>query len=210
MIQSIYTPKTLTGIIGGSMNHTNWKITEQSRQELANGLLLAMNHYDYNQVTITLITQEAGLSRKTFYRLFHHKDEVLELLIKNKIMEFATELQSKEFHQYWDVVQLYFDFWEEHKDFILFLKKHHLLSKFLEYSYENSIEIFEYVRTKSVIEQFRKPLPYLLSYAVGGMHNMLLKWLEDDMAISYVKKASRNKKFPRCFFSFILPTLQTS
>ena len=27
------------------------------------------------------------------------------------------------------------------------------------------------------------PLPYMLAYSVGGMHSMILKWIENDMPI---------------------------
>jgi AcrR family transcriptional regulator len=52
------------------MNKTNGKIAEQSKQKMAVALLTVMKQYDYHEITVTQITQEAELSRKTFYRLF--------------------------------------------------------------------------------------------------------------------------------------------
>ena len=55
--------------------------------------------------------------------------------------------------------------------------------KLLAFNYQNSFQIFEYVRTKEVMEQFSETLPYLLAYTVGGMHTMLIKWMEEGMKV---------------------------
>lgn len=99
---------------------------------------------------------EAELSRKTFYRLFPDKEAVLKL---------------------------YFDFWESKKDILLLFKKNALLPFLFECVYEHSSGVFAYVRSTEMVNTFSRQLPYLLAYAVGGMHSMLLKWVENDMVI---------------------------
>lgn len=49
------------------MNTTNGKIAEQSKEKLIKALLVIMEQYDFKEITITQLSQEAGLSRKTFY-----------------------------------------------------------------------------------------------------------------------------------------------
>lgn len=60
------------------MNNTNGLIAERSKEAIALALLKVMKIYDYKEITVTQITQEAGVSRKTFYRHFSDKDEVLK------------------------------------------------------------------------------------------------------------------------------------
>ena len=55
------------------MNQTNGKIAEQSKQKIVKALLHVMEQYDFKEITVTQIAQEAQLSRKTFYRLFSVK-----------------------------------------------------------------------------------------------------------------------------------------
>ena len=43
------------------MNNTNWKIAEQSKQKMVQALLTIMEQYDYKEITITQIAQEARL-----------------------------------------------------------------------------------------------------------------------------------------------------
>ena len=59
------------------MNRTNGKIAEQSKEKISKALLSIMEQYDFQEITITQISQEARLSRKTFYRLFSTKTDVL-------------------------------------------------------------------------------------------------------------------------------------
>ncbi len=165
------------------MNKTNGKIAEQSRMRIAKALLVVMEQYHFKEITITQLAQEAGLSRKTFYRLFTDKEEVLSYLFQNLYMECLAQIKTRKVQHYWDVVQCYFDFWEERKPMLLLMKQNNLLSVLFEGAYNYSFRIFEYIRSKDVADKFSLPLPYLLAYSVGGMHSMLLKWVENGMVI---------------------------
>lgn len=165
------------------MNRTNGKIAEQSRMKIAKALLVIMKQYNFKEITITQLTQEAGLSRKTFYRLFTDKEDVLSYLFENLYMECLAQIKSRKIQHYWDVVQCYFDFWQERKPLLLLLKQNNLLSVLFEGAYKYSFEIFEYIRSRDVMDKFSLQLPYMLAYSVGGMHSMLLKWVENDMII---------------------------
>lgn len=165
------------------MNHTNGKIAEQSKQKIVKGLLTVMEQYDFKDITVTQIAQEAELSRKTFYRLFSDKNEVLNFLFKELSLECIAQIKEQDVKHYWDVVQLYFDFCKKQKSLLLLLRKHKLLGQLFEVSYQHSLTVFEYIRSKEVAEAFAEPLPYLLAYSIGGMNSMLLRWIEDDMKV---------------------------
>lgn len=165
------------------MNSTNGKIAEQSKRKLMNALLSVMKQYEFKNITVTQIAQEADLSRKTFYRLFPDKEAVLMLIFEGVFKDCITQIKKKDIHHYWEVVQLYFDYWEKQKELLALLKRNELLPLLFEYSYCHSQEVFECVRSNEIAKHFSRQLPYLLAYAVGGMHSMLIKWVEDDMVI---------------------------
>ncbi len=168
---------------GGSMNNTNWKIAEQSKRKIVQALLTIMKQYGYKEITVTQIAQEAQLSRKTFYRLFTGKDEILTLFFEELFQECFARIKAQNIQHYWDVVQVFFDFWEERKDLLFLLQKNGLLPRVFEQSYQYSMQVFEFVRSKELAVSYALPLPYMLAYSVGGMHSMLLKWLEKGMDI---------------------------
>ncbi len=165
------------------MNTTNGRIAEQSKKKIADALLVVLQQYDYREVTITQLAQEAKLSRKTFYRLFADKEDVLSYIFENLYIECSEHIKSQCTQYYWDIVQCYFDFWEERKSLLLIFKQSKLLPVLFDGAYKYSFRIFEYIRSKEVVEQFSVQLPYLLAYSVGGMHSMLLKWVENDMTV---------------------------
>ena len=155
------------------MNTTNGKIEELSKEKLVKALLVIMEQYDYREITITQITQEAGLSRKTFYRLFKGKEELLHFLFENLFLEYQIQAKSRQLQRYWDVVQCYFDFCEERKE----------LHFFFDASYKYSFEVFAYVRPAETVKEYAAFLPYLLAYSIGGMYSMVLKWVESGMEV---------------------------
>lgn len=175
------------------MNKTNWKIAEQSKQMMVRALLNIMEQYDYKEITVTQIAQEAQLSRKTFYRLFSDKDEILLLFFDGLFQECFEQIKAKKVQHYWDIVQIFFDFWEDRKDLLCLLQKNNLLPKVFERSYQYSMQVFEFVRSKEVVTSFELPLPYLLAYSVGGMHSMLFKWAEKGMDIPSSELISKLK-----------------
>ncbi|MDO5574866.1 MAG: TetR/AcrR family transcriptional regulator [bacterium] len=165
------------------MNTTNGRIAEQSKQAFINALLTIMKQYDYREITITQIAQEAQLSRKTFYRLFSDKDAIIILLFENLLNNLMTQIRENDIHHYWEVVQIYFDFWEAQGQLLSLIKRNGLLTLLSECMYQHSQEVFKCVRSNEIAHVFSRELPYLLAYAVGGMQSMLLKWIEDDMQI---------------------------
>ena len=77
------------------MNTTNGKIAEQSKKKIADALLAVMRQYDYKEITITQLAQEAKLSRKTFYRLFGDKDDVLSYLFETMYIDCFAYIDRK-------------------------------------------------------------------------------------------------------------------
>jgi len=165
------------------MNTTNGRIAEKSRQKIVNALLVVMQQYDYKEITITQIAQEAKLSRKTFYRLFGDKEAVLSYLFESLYTECFTRMKAQGTQHYWDIVQCYFDFWEARKALLQIFGKSKLLPVLFDGAYRYSFNIFEYIRSRETVRQFSAQLPYLLAYSVGGMHSMLQKWVENDMTV---------------------------
>ncbi len=163
------------------MNTTNGRIAEQSKKKLAKALLAVMEQYDFREITVTQLAQEAGLSRKTFYRLFKGKEELLRILFENLYREFLTQIETRRLRHYWDVVQCYFDFCEERRELLSLLKRNNLLAPLFEGSYQHAFEVFASVRTRETADRYSPLLPYLLAYSVGGMFSMLLMWVESDM-----------------------------
>ena len=64
------------------MNPTQNPIALRSKKIIAEVLLRLMTQYPYAEITVKHILLEAGISRKTFYRNFSSKDDVLDAYIE--------------------------------------------------------------------------------------------------------------------------------
>lgn len=166
------------------MNPFNQKVSANSRRQLTIALFTVMKQYPYKEITVTQITQEAELSRKTFYRLYTSKDDILNEYIETLFQEFSTETAQRDIHHYWDVVQLYFDFWEQREDIIMLFKDHGLLSMLVDATQEYADEVFIAVRSEKLFTTFSPLLPFMKAYTVGGMHHMLIAWITNGKPVS--------------------------
>ena len=146
------------------------KRAAQSKKRMVQALLRLMRQYPYREITITQITQEAQLFRRTFYRLFSDKDDILAVLFKGLFCVYFAQVKQRQLRHYWDIVQLFFDFWQQREDLLLLLRQNSLLGQVLAQSYRYATQVFAFVRCGEVAT----PLPYMLAYSVGGMHAMLL------------------------------------
>ena len=165
------------------MNRTNGRIAEESKKKFVGALLELMKVYPYTDITVTQLSQEAELSRKTFYRLFDDKDDILTLLFDGLYLECFTQIRQRNVKRYWELVQLYFDFWESRKEVLFLLSKSGLLSRMFEYVYRHGEQVFVALRSADTANTFFASLPYLLAYSIGGMHSMLMKWVESGMTV---------------------------
>jgi len=148
---------------------------ELSKEWIVNALLDLMDKKNFNQITITELSKNADLARRTFYRHFDTVDDVLDYHMKKLSKELATLFaegiaQNKSFKEY---VVIYFSYWEQHKDLLLLLKKNNLLSillfNFMPSVKENLPDNYSNDPTSD----------YLFYFIFGGICNLLIKWIGD-------------------------------
>lgn len=60
----------------------------RSRHIIADALFSLMEHTHFNKITITALCEKAGVGRKTFYRNFELKEDVIEFQLDNMREEY--------------------------------------------------------------------------------------------------------------------------
>ena len=60
----------------------------RSKKEITQALLTLMRQHPYSQISVKQIIMEAKLARKTFYRNFENKDDVLLSLLRSILSEY--------------------------------------------------------------------------------------------------------------------------
>lgn len=68
---------------------------KQPRQYIVKALFELLEHKNYHDITIGRLAQKANISRRTFYRCFQTKDDVMKYTSALLMDEFADTLLKK-------------------------------------------------------------------------------------------------------------------
>ena len=145
----------------------------RSRQMLTDSLLILMQEKTYQQISIKDIAEKADLNRRTFYRNFITKDDILFCHGKQLIEQLGKNIQSKGLYSFHSICESYFEFWLQNLDFLKLLKKNNLLYFLFEQfdQYHNQLHLF-----LPNIEH-KEATRFSVAFALGGFWSTLVQWL---------------------------------
>ena len=139
-----------------------------------------MKDHPYQEISVKQIIMETDLARRTFYRNYESKDDVLNSIITDKIIEYAEGLSLTP-ESPLDVI---FRFCEINKDFLMLLHKNDLLYLLL-LKLNTLIPQLDQVtdRSNSIFAQIIGDLrpDYLIAFNVGAIWNVIFKWVDRGM-----------------------------
>ncbi|MCL1702310.1 TetR/AcrR family transcriptional regulator [Lysinibacillus sp. Bpr_S20] len=155
-------------------------ISIRSRKIIINTLLELMKVKEYSEITITEIVIKAQLARKTFYRNFKSKDDVLNEYVDYLFNEYIHKLANLDNLTNVSVTQCYFEFWQEHVSFLKLLERNSLLIYILK-KYDEYLPFIQHLfPCKQQNKVNDTMLKYSIAYSSGGFWKILCKWIEDD------------------------------
>lgn len=160
------------------MNNTSNPIAMQSKEAIRKALIKAMNETPYEEITIKQLLAEAGVTRRTFYRNFDNKEDVLYNCLDDIASAFITLFSNpKYFSSPKHLCDAFTEIIEDYKD-ILYVLTTNGMESLLFYRVDsqvlsNSALISEdkSAATKSSIENYRQ------IYRIGGTLNVLFAWV---------------------------------
>lgn len=162
------------------MLQTNNKTAKQSQEWIMKALLDLMNEKNYHDITVVEICKKADLDRRTFYRNFDSKEDVLKQYITQlgdsymNMFHHIDALNSKE------AIRVFFTFWEKNLSFIKNVKDSGI-SDFLFQRFQSFIKEHKELFIGNVKEGLSSE--FLFSYRIGGFWNVMLNWASQDKLI---------------------------
>jgi len=155
-------------------------IAEQSKKWLTDSLLQLMEEKPYDAISIKEITDRAQLARRTYYRNFKSKDDIISQYCNSLCSQYVSMIQQGKDYSLSSVAKSFYSLWYEHKNFLALLRKnnilHIVLNKFNEVLpkiYSNIVgDLSEYDSLE--IQQ------YALLSSAGGFYNILSYSLAHD------------------------------
>ena len=183
------------------MNDSKNPSAIRSKQEITDALLALMEKYPYNEISVKQIVLETGLVRKTFYRNFSSKDDVLDACINSVIRAYVDGLLERPV----DPLGVIFHFCDENRELLELLNRNRLLYLLLLRLNEEIPKISRTVdMSRNPFARFMNGMnpDYLIAFNIGAIWNVIFKWVErgmeeplDDVRITlekYLHRVSRS------------------
>lgn len=169
-------------------------LTVQSKNWLADALLKLMQNKNFNDISIKEIAEKAQLDRRTFYRHFSTKEELLAYYIDNLSKEYFSVLFSNQNISIYNITKMYFEFWTRHIHFLTAINNNNLQVLLLNSYNQYMPELYKKINSKRYLnvgqvnynaaaERFSmEPMSYKygLNFKIGGFWNILFEWIKDE------------------------------
>ncbi len=149
----------------------------QSQNWIAESLMRLMDVYSFHEITVTQICQEAQLVRKTFYRNFEAKEDILHFILDNIFASFRNnydiqEMSSKEIFGH------YYEFLFNYRQLLQCLYRDNMFylvsQKYIEYM--KAYRFFNLVWEEDMIHSGIMD-PYVYQFIARGMIGILEQWI---------------------------------
>lgn len=165
------------------MNETNNPSAVRSQKEIMQALIVLMKKYPYNEITVKQIILESKLARKTFYRNFESKDDVLLSLMRLKLRDYFNIINDAK----GDIITTVFEFADRYRDLLILLDKNDMFYVLLKCVNEylpvlRNMYLSELNPTVKLFDGL--DYEYLISMNNGAMFNVIALWVHRGMTES--------------------------
>ncbi len=151
----------------------DYALEEYSRYYIVQALFKLMNERVYDKISVTDITQKAGVGRATFYRYFKCKEDVIEYYFAHNTKEFLFEQRyyPRCKADYIKIARDVFAKFQKNKECFKLIRRAHLEYLYLDFLNKKMVDTFkEEYPDKSLYR------PYLFA---GMIFNVSMAWLDE-------------------------------
>ncbi|MGM0213550.1 TetR/AcrR family transcriptional regulator [Enterococcus sp. AZ109] len=170
------------------------KQIEQSKAWFLEALLGLMEKESFETITVKQIAASAQLDRRTFYRHFASKEEIINYRVKQLLANHFVEIKKLNLRSEEEIIRQHFYFLEEHIQFVKILKKQQLFSFLLD-NYAEYTSLFATIFPGAPLVENESN--YQVTFKAGGFLNVVSHWLEQEQRESPVEMAELLTHFYR-------------
>lgn len=155
----------------------------RAQQAFINALLLLMKEKSYNQISVSELSEIAQYDRRTYYRYFSSRDDILYSYCAILLAEMAGDMSKTQLTPQSGFL-LYFEFWNRNREFLKLLDKQNLLYFLGE---KQDQLLYQHVGRKvhedlpSELKDVSEFSRFAYYFTLGGLWQMLILWIRDGM-----------------------------
>ena len=155
------------------MKRSTHPLAIKSQNWLVEALLELIQQKPYEEITISEIARKAKLDRRTFYRNFKDKEDVLSYYFNKLKEEYILMLKGVSQHNFYTLAKSYLDFWNHHREFLKTAQQDEVLKEML-MDMINQFMPTIYAQADGTLSY---KLHYNIAFVTGGFHNVLMHWM---------------------------------
>ncbi|MDR3598180.1 TetR/AcrR family transcriptional regulator [Clostridium sp.] len=141
-------------------------------------LMILMEKKNFQEISITDITNKAGVSRMAYYRNYKSKEDIITNYLDELFEAYLNEITNYEKIDTYQFTYMYFVYFRRHKKLITNLIKANLSILILERFDKYLHLIFEEILHNDSSEKISK---YEINYIAGGLYKVLIQWIDNGL-----------------------------
>lgn len=165
---------------------------EQSARMIEEALFCLMGEKRYEEITVSELVKRADVARRTFYRLYAGKEEVLHRYFGRLCEEYRRTVPVLEQYDLRQIAEEFFGFWYAHRRFLLLLYNCGL-EELLYSEIRRASDTVVRGRIGGRMEGKGEEIACFAAYSAGGFLMLLHRWIADGMEEppqSYARRTS--------------------
>jgi AcrR family transcriptional regulator len=158
----------------------------KTRQALTKSVKELMGLKNFNQITVSDITERAGVARHTFYNHFDTKADILDYLVDSVLESFFSVLNSwdlfnMEADQELALFEAFFKAWKDHPEITRLLETPVMEPVILERMKAFFTRFYEGIIQSELPEVDPKLADYMISFNAYSLVGILKSWVDSGM-----------------------------
>lgn len=148
------------------------KQIEESKKMIGDALLRLLKEEDFLDISISKITEEAKVSRMTFYRNFESKEEIIKSILQSLQESILNKLQNLPSPSLRNLITIQFTILKEQSAIYILGSQVHTRNMMQRFQ-EDSMKRFEFLLGDLDV--------YTIEFYRGGLGTVMSKWIERGM-----------------------------
>ncbi len=153
---------------------------EQSGRMIEEALFALLEKKGFEAITVSELVKRADVARRTFYRLYDRKEDVLHRYFQRLCENYKQAYPALEMYDRKRIAEEFFCFWYAHRDRLLLLYRCGLEELLYHEIRQASADVVR-SRIGDNPKKEDSELEYFACYSAGGFLMLLDRWISDGM-----------------------------
>lgn len=169
----------------GGVNYMKESLS--TKEIIKDTLLNLLREQNYSQIQMKKIAEKANVGRRTLYRYFQTKDDIVKYISDSLMDEFADALLENDAIRLEETTKTYFSFWEKNIEIFHCLDNSHLLHHIEDHLAEYIMQVALKTKMKDIdmnlqqiLLKMSKQELYGFYFTIAGYWELTKRWMREE------------------------------